>query len=154
MLELNPFATQDHEINIKHQLYVTKKILVFVQQSLYAVRTLNLHMEPKMGNTYKDIQSRKVHKNLKANLKSQNFSDDDETLSFASLHQAYAKKKRIEHTAVDTVGSRFGNQRKMRSAQDIRARRAERHTLNSNLDSDPPFKPASPAKSRGAKWSG
>lgn len=114
-----------------------------------------------MGNTYKDLQSRKVHKNLKANLKVQNFINYDDTddnstgaVSFASQHQNYAKKKRSEYTSVDTVGSRYGNQRKMRSAQDIRARRAERHNLNSNLDLDPPSKPASPAKARGAKWSG
>lgn len=111
-----------------------------------------------MGNTYKDMQSRKVHKNLKANLKAQNFTTDNddgdnEIVSFASQHQAYAKKKRFEHSGVDAVGTRYGNQRKMRSAQDIRARRAERHSLNSNLDLDPPFKSASPVKTRGAKWS-
>lgn len=114
-----------------------------------------------MSNTYKDAQSRKVHKNLKANLKAQNFTidndedvdDANETPSFAAQHQAYAKKKRSDHSGVDTVGTRYGNQRKMRSAQDIRARRAERHNLNSNLDMDPPFKPASPVKTRGVKWS-
>lgn len=115
---------------------------------------MTLHLETTMGNTYKDNQSRKVHKNLKANVKEQNFNEDNENLSFASQHQAYTKKKRNEHNTIDTVSSRFGNQRKMRSAQNIRARRAERHSLNSNLDFDPPSKHASPSKTRGTKWSG
>jgi len=135
---------------------------VFTKQFLYAAY-IRTSLGKAMGNTYKDLQSRKVYKNLKANLKAQNFTNydddnnndnDNRVVSFASQHQNYAKKKRSEYTSVDTVGSRYGNQRKMRSAQDIRARRAERHNLNSNLDLDPPSKPASPAKVRGVKWSG
>lgn len=100
-----------------------------------------------MGNTYKDNASRKVHKNLKPH------QLNDEISSFSARHAVYTKKKRNEHNEADTVGARYGNQRKMRAAQDIRARRAERHALNSDLHMDPPSKAPSPAKSRWMKWS-
>lgn len=122
----------------------SKTVLLFVKFLNYTAQTLE--MEKAMGNTYKDNPSRKGHKNLKPH------QLNDEISSFSARHAVYTKKKRNEHNETDIAGAHYGNQRKMRAAQDIRARRAERHALNSDVHMDPPSKGQSPTKNRGVKW--
>lgn len=96
-----------------------------------------------MGNTYNE--SRKLHKNLKPH------QLDNEMLSFSAQHAVYAKKKRRERSDTE-VGSGNGHH-KMRAAQDIRARRAKRHALTTDVHMEP-SKASTSSKLRASRYSG
>ena len=95
-----------------------------------------------MGNTYNE--SRRLHKNLKPH------QLNSEMLSFSAQHAVYAKKKRPERSDTE-VGS--GNGKKIRAAQDIRARRAARHALTTDVHMDP-SKASTSSKLRASRYSG
>ena len=90
---------------------------------------------------------------------------DSEDYSYANeaaerhLHSKGLKKRGYHDYDEDyeTGGVRYGNQRKMRSRSDVKARRAEkRNMVDPMLDAEGDFeledRPHSPAKSRGPRW--
>lgn len=81
-----------------------------------------------MGNTFKDSDSRNLHKKLKPH----HFSTEDLADTFSQRHAAFVKKKRTHYIDFEGVPHGYEKERKTRAAQDIRARRADRHLLNTH----------------------
>lgn len=83
-----------------------------------------------MGKTFKEQRAKRERDQSKAFVKATNGHWRDQSLKSQKLYDEnmHEETRKIQHEG-PSDGKRFGNQRKMRAAMDVKERRMERHRL-------------------------